>query len=209
MDDNAENIIIVVAGANAGLTPDDVRAATFVIQNADVLLCQLETPLDATLEAFRLVRSAGVRTVLTPAPAVELPDELLKLCDLCVPNETELELLTQRKIAGLADAESATRELRDRGIGAVIVTMGRRGALVMQEDGSTHIPAIAIESVDPTGAGDAFTAALAVYLGGGQSLVDAARHASVVAALTVMRIGTQAAFPSVAEVEGWLARNGR
>src|SRR5208283_1579473 len=83
VDDDAENCIIVVAGANAGLSPEDVKEASPTIQGADVLLCQLETPRDATLEAFRLARAAGVLTVLTPAPATELPEELLRLCDFC------------------------------------------------------------------------------------------------------------------------------
>ena len=117
--DNAENCIIVVPGANAGLSPDDVREASPAIQNADVLLCQLETPLDATLEAFRLARAAGVRTMLTPAPATELSDELLRLSDLCVPNKTEMELLVGRKIECRDDAESAARLLRERGVGTI------------------------------------------------------------------------------------------
>src|SRR5688572_26471604 len=96
VDDEAENAIIIVAGANAGLTSDDVRQASSAIENADAVLCQLETPLDATLEAFRLARAAGVLTVLTPAPAMDLPDELLGLCDLCVPNQTEMKLLARR-----------------------------------------------------------------------------------------------------------------
>jgi ribokinase len=206
VDDGAENCIIVVAGANAGLSPEDVRDASPAIQNADVLLCQLETPLDATLEAFRLARAASVRTVLTPAPAAQLPEELLRLCDLCVPNKTEMELLVGRTVENHGDAESAARELRIRGVRAVVVTMGSRGAHLIDGDGATHIPAVSVEAVDPTGAGDAFTAALAASLAAGLSLTDAARRASVVAALTVTRIGTQSAFPSLAAVETWLAR---
>jgi ribokinase len=205
VDDQAENCIIVVGGANAGLSPADVRSAAAAIQNADVLLCQLETPLAATLEAFRLARAAGVRTVLTPAPATELPDELLRLCDICVPNKTEMELLTGLSVESLGAAEAAAWKLRQRGVGIVVVTMGAAGALLLDDDGATHIPAVRVEAVDPTGAGDSFTAALAVALAEGLSLREAARKASVVAALTVTRIGTQAAFPTRAEVEDWMA----
>jgi ribokinase len=205
VDDQAENCIIVVAGANAGLSPEDVRSAAAAIQNADVLLCQLETPLDAMLEAFRLARAAGVRTVLTPAPATELPAELLGLCDICVPNKTEIERLTGLTVGSIDDAEIAARKLRQRGVGIAVVTMGADGALLLDDDGATHIPAVRVEAVDPTGAGDSFTAALAVSLTEGLSLREAARRASVVAALTVTRIGTQAAFPTRAEVEAWLA----
>lgn len=205
VDDTAENCIIVVAGANAGLSPQDVRDAAKAIQEADVLLCQLETPLDATLEAFRLARAAGVRTVLTPAPAMELAEELLCLCDVCVPNKTEIELLVKRKVESLEDAESAASMLRARGVGTVVVTMGRLGALLLDDDAATHVPAVRVEAVDPTGAGDAFTAALAVFLAEKLPLRDAARQASVVAGLTVTRMGTHAAFPPRVEVEKWLA----
>ena len=202
VDDDAENCIIVVAGANAGMTLDDVRSAARAIQGAAVLLCQLETPLAATWEAFRLARAAGVRTVLTPAPAMELPDDLLGLCDLCVPNKTEIELLTARRVESRTGMpESARSGMRERGVGTVVVTLGRDGALLLDGDGATHVPAIRVEAVDPTGAGDAFTAALAVSLAEGLGLHAAAQRASMVAAITVTRIGTQTAFPSLAEVE--------
>ena len=205
VDDDAQNCIIVVAGANDGLSVEEVRAAASAIEGTDVLLCQLEVPLDATLEAFRLARASGVRTVLTPAPARELPDELFRLCDLCVPNESEAELLTGRKVVWFSDAESAARTIRERGVGAVCVTMGNLGALLLDQDGATHVPAIDVEAVDPTGAGDAFTAALAVFLAEGCTFHDAARRANVVAALTVTRIGAQAAFPSRSEVAAQIA----
>jgi ribokinase len=203
VDDKAENSILIVAGANASMTPEDVQAASSAIQSADAVLCQLETPLETTLTAFRLARSAGVRTILTPAPAATVTTELLQLCDLCVPNEIELQLLTGRHIDSLADAKSAAAELRGRGISIVVVTMGRRGAMVLHDGETIHVPAIVVEAVDPTGAGDAFTAALAVYLGSGSSLHEAAKRANVVAALTVTRLGAQTAFPSLKELEDW------
>jgi ribokinase len=208
VDDEAENSILIVAGANTGLTPQDVRKAASVIQGAHAVLCQLETPLDATLEAFRLARAAGILTVLTPAPVTDLPDELLRLCDLCVPNRTELELLVKCPVDNERDAHSAAKLLRARGIQTVAVTMGRSGAFLLDNAGGVHIPAIAVDAVDPTGAGDAFTAALAVSVAEGLTLIEAAHRASVVAALTVTRIGTQAAFPSLAEVNEWMASNG-
>jgi ribokinase len=201
VDDQAQNCILVVAGANAGLSPADVRAAAPAIQQADLLLCQLEVPLETTLEAFRLARAAGVRTVLTPAPAAALPEELLLLCDLCVPNETEAEFLTGQAIDGVGAAETAAGELRRRGVEAVVVTLGGRGALLLDDAGPTHVPAVPVQAVDPTGAGDAFTAALAVFWAEGPGLREAARQASAVAALTVTRPGTQTAFPTRAEVE--------
>jgi ribokinase len=204
VDDAAENCIVVVAGANANLSADVVRASAAAIREADVVLCQLEVPIDSVVETFRIARAAGVKTVLTPAPAAMLPDELLKLCDVCVPNRIEAELLTGRKINATSDAEAAAHELRRLGAGIVVVTMGSRGAFVVDDDGATLIPPHHVEAVDPTGAGDAFTAALAVGWAGGASLRVAAGRAAVVAALTVTRIGSQSAFPTRAEVEARL-----
>ncbi len=205
VDDKAENCIIVVPGANAELTPDDVRHASVVIQNADAVVCQLETPLDATLEAFRLARAAGKLTILTPAPVVELPDELLRLCDVCVPNRIEIEVLVGQPVNTRDDAYAAATLLMLRGVKSVALTMGGNGAFVANDTDATQIPVVKVDALDTTGAGDAFTAALAVSLAEGMSLREAGRRASTVAALTVTRIGTQAAFPRLAEVNERMA----
>jgi ribokinase len=205
VDEQAHNCIIVVAGANAALTPENVLAARVVIESADVLLTQLETPLDAARQAFRLARAAGVRTVLNPAPAAPLPDDLLALTDLCIPNETELETLIGRSVWSLEEAEAAGRELRKRGPAEVIVTLGARGALVVGPSGSEHCPSVAVRAVDPTAAGDAFIGSLAVFLAQRISLSQAVRRASAVAALTVTRSGAQSSFPAREEIEAFLA----
>jgi ribokinase len=205
VDDDAENCIIIVPGANAGLSIADVRAASSAIQQADAVLCQLETPLEATQEAFRLARAAGKLTVLTPAPVRELPDELLCLCDLCVPNRIEIEVLVGRAVHSHEDAHAAAKSLMARGVKSVALTMGGSGAFLLDDTGAIHIPAVAVDAVDTTGAGDAFTAALAVSLADGLPLKEAARRASLVAAITVTRIGTQAAFPQRKEVDESLA----
>ncbi|TWU37344.1 ribokinase [Novipirellula artificiosorum] len=201
VDDDAENCIVIVSGANAELTPADVRRASAVIQQADAVLCQLETPLDATLETFRLARAAGKLTILTPAPVVELPDELLRLCDLCVPNRTEIEFLVGGALNRHEDAHAAAKSLISRGVKSVALTMGGSGAFIADATGTTHIPICKVDAVDTTGAGDAFTAALAVSLAEGLTLQDASRRASLVAALTVTRIGTQSSFPDRGEVD--------
>jgi ribokinase len=205
VDDHAENCIIVVPGANAGLTPGDMVEASSAIQESDAVLCQLETPLDATLEAFRLARAAGVKTVLTPAPVQPISNEMFTLCDLCVPNKTEMEQLAACSIDSHADIHSAANLLRARGVRNIVVTIGDRGALLVNDAGAVHIPAVDLKAVDTTGAGDAFTAALAVSWAEGLELREAAQRASIVAALTVTRIGAQAAFPSLAEVNDWTA----
>jgi ribokinase len=208
VDDAARNCILVVPGANGALTPADVTAAAPAIRGADVLLCQFEVPLEATLEAFRLARAAGVRTVLNPAPVVPPPVELLRLTDLCVPNETEIELLTGRTVASAEQADAATRALADCGPHAVILTLGERGALVLEAGTALTVPAPAVTAVDPTGAGDAFIGGLAVFSARGLALPEAARRACAVAALSVTRPGAQASFPSQPEAEAFLARQG-
>jgi ribokinase len=204
VDDAAENCILVVPGANQGLTPQAVRDAAPAIQVADVVLCQLEVPVASCVEAFRLARAAGVRTLLNPAPAAPLPDELLRLTDLCVPNETEAEALTGTSAATPDGAEAAARLLRQRGPGTVIVTLGARGALIVEETGSRTVPGFAVQAVDPTGAGDAFIGSLAVFLAEGIALAEAVRRANAAAALSVTRLGTQTAYPRRTEVEALL-----
>src|SRR5207244_6308435 len=120
VDDAARNCILVVPGANLGLSPEHVRQAATAIRGATVLLCQLEVPQESVLEAFRLARAAGVRTVLNPAPAAVLPDELLRLADVCVPNEPELEALTGQPAATLEQAETAARSLARSGPRALV-----------------------------------------------------------------------------------------
>lgn len=209
VDDNAENFIVIVPGANTGLTPDDARAARDTILAADVLCCQLEIPLETTLESFRIARSGGVRTILNPAPAMPLPDELLHLADICAPNEVEIEQLTGRQAATLPEMENAARELLGRGPRAIVMTIGDRGALLVDAEGAYHVPAVKVEAVDPTGAGDAFIGSLAVFIAEGLDLREATRRAVAVASLSVTRIGTQTSFPDRGEAEAILEEQGR
>ena len=195
VDAAANNCILVVPGANGALTPEEVRAAAGAITAADVLLCQLEVPPETTAAALRLARGAGVRTILNPAPAAALTDEMLSLADLCVPNETEL-----RQLTGLASDEEGARSLLARGPGAVLVTLGERGVLIATRDGCELIPALVVQAIDPSGAGDAFVGSLAVFLAEGLTLPQAARRANAVAALSVTRPGTQPSFPMRAEL---------
>lgn len=203
VDDDAENCIIVVAGANAELNARDVKAAWSTVEQPHAMLCQMETPVDAAVEAFRLARTANVLTILTPAPAEHVTDELLALCDVCVPNKTEILELTGQKVECEADAFHAAERLRNRGVKRVALTMGRDGVFILDESGSTHISASTVNAVDTTGAGDAFTAALAVSLAEGMTLTGSARRASAVAAISVTRLGTQTAFPTLKEVSEW------
>ncbi len=205
VDDHAQNFIVIIPGANHALTPADVRAASRAILDASVLVCQLEIPVETTLEAFRIAKSGNVRTILNPAPAAPLPDELLQLTDLCMPNETETEMLTGASAQNLADAEIAARKLLERGVGTVVLTLGERGALLVDQNSVEHVPSLKVDAVDPTGAGDAFIGSLAVFLGEGFALRDAIQRANAIAAQSVMRIGTQVSFPNRAEAEKFWA----
>ena len=208
VDDSAQNCILVVSGANAALSPRDVHEAAPAIRSAHLLLGQLEVPVETTLTAFHEARSANVRTILNPAPALALPAELLQLTDLCVPNEIEIEALTGKRADNLDDIAAAAEILRRRGARSVVVTLGERGCLLLHDDEIVVIPALAVTAVDPTGAGDAFIGSLAVFWAEGLGLPEAARRANAVAALTVTRHGAQIAFPSRAEAESFLDHRG-
>lgn len=208
VNDNAQNFIVIVPGANMGLLPADVRAASDVILSSDLLVCQLEIPIETTLEAFRVAKSGNVRTILNPAPAAALPDELLQLSDICAPNETETELLTGLPVGTTEEAKRAARALLDRGPKVVILTLGERGVLVVDRESATHVPALRVDAVDPTGAGDSFIGSLAVFLGEGLSMPEAVLRANAVAALSVTQIGTQISFPRRAEADAFIAACG-
>ena len=208
VDDDAHNLLVIVPGANQGLSPADAQRACDAILAADILVCQLEVPVETTLEAFRIARSGGVRTILNPAPAVPLPDELLQLTGICAPNEVEAEMLTGQSVETPAGAEAAARKLLARGPQVVILTLGERGALVVSREQVEHLAAVKVDAVEPTGAGDAFIGSLAVFWGEGLSFDNAVRRANAVAALSVTRIGTQVSFPRRAEADEFLREQG-
>jgi ribokinase len=192
VDPDGRNAIIIVTGANDLLSLDDLERARPAIAAADVVVCQLELPVETTLSALRIAREEGVRTIFNPAPARDdLPDELFRLSDVICPNEPETELLT-----GMPAGEGAARELLARGVGAVALTLGDQGCLLVEGDSVTEVPVEPVRAVDTTGAGDAFVGALATFLAAGHSPVDAAERSNAVAALSVQGRGTQTSFPS-------------
>lgn len=205
VDAEARNFIVIVPGANLGLLPADVQNAREAISRAQIMICQLEVPVETTLEAFRVAKQADLLTILNPAPAAQLPDELLRLTDICAPNETETELLTGMPVHTMEDAERAARKLQERGPKRVILTLGERGSLVLDGEQMWHAPAVKVKAVDSTGAGDAFVGSLAVFLGEGLGLNDAVRRANAVAALSVTKIGTQVSFPKRQEADEFLS----
>jgi len=205
VDDAGQNTIVVASGANMNLSPSDVDAAAATISTADALLLQLESPLETVIHAAHLARSHGVTVILNPAPARPLPEELLTLVDVLVPNESETALLTGMPVGNEDEAAEASAALRKGGVGTVILTLGERGALVAEERGTRVYPAFPVEPVDTTAAGDAFLAGLSVALAEGRTLDEAVQWANAAGALATTRLGAQTSLPTRRAVEQLLA----
>lgn len=205
---DGENSIAVAGGANAKLSPSDVKKAAGVIRSAGLLVAQLETPLATVTAAVELAVKAGVPVILNPAPARPLPNSLLERISILTPNETEAELLTGIKVTDAAAAAKACSKLRSRGVGIVILTLGERGAFLADANGRRLVPGFKVKTVDSTAAGDIFNGALSVALAEGKAVFDAVRFANAAAALSVTRLGAQPSAPSRADIEKFI-RSGR
>ncbi|MCB8874413.1 ribokinase [Acidisoma silvae] len=207
-----ENAIIIVPGAAATLTTGEIAQAADEIGKADAFITQLETPLPLVTHALTIARRAGVRTILNPAPVPEGPvsDELwdiIRLSDILTPNEKEASELTGLPVTNAAEAEAAADALIARGAGAVIITLGEKGALLRHNGETVMVPAVRAGAVvDTTGAGDSFNAGIAVALSEGLALPEALRFACAVAGLKVTRAGAGAGMPKRAEVDALLAQ---
>jgi ribokinase len=206
VDDAGENSIVVASGANARFSPADVDAAEEALVDADVLLLQLESPLETVRRAAELARAHGAKVLLNPAPAQDLSDELLSLIDALIPNETEAALLTGRSVRSEKDARVAAEALWDSGVETVIVTLGERGALLAQDGTVTLVPAFQVEAVDTTAAGDAFVGGFAVALAEGSALEEAVRWGNAAGALAATKMGAQPSLPTREALERLLAR---
>ena len=195
------NSIVVVQGANAQFTPEDIEAHRNLIEECEIVILQLEIPMDTVLYAVKLARKLGKIVLLDPAPAPEhFPEELYQYIDIIKPNESELSRLT-----GIADAqnhlEEAVQILKDHGVKNVLVTLGGEGAYLDAENKpAVHIPAKKVKVVDTTAAGDSFTAALAAMILVGKTLEEAAEFANQVSAIVVTREGAQDSIPTLQEV---------
>jgi ribokinase len=205
LDASGENMIVVAAGANNLVRPADVDNAREAIVSADILVVQLEIPLESVERAVSIAHEAGVQVLLNPAPGRKLHNALLRQVNVLTPNETETELITGLPVKSLKDAEAAGRHLLSMGVEATVITMGSQGAMVVTRDLVKHVPGRRVEVVDTTGAGDAFSGALAVALAEGQALTDAVRFATVAASIQVTRMGTAPAMPRRSEVEQAMA----
>jgi len=204
VEPDGENSILIVKGANADLSPADVERAGEALKTCDLILLQLEVPLETVYAAIAFGKRHGVRTVLNPAPATpELDIEKVREVSYFIPNETELAILTGMPVASEAEVGAAARSLIAKGIEAVIVTLGGRGALLATEAGLAWIDPVRVAPIDTTGAGDAFVGGFARYRAAGLSLEAALARAARYAADSVTRRGTQKAYASESEFEAF------
>lgn len=204
VDDNSQNAIVIVAGANGAMTPAVIDRFDAVLQAADVIICQLEIP-DATVgHALKRARALGKIVILNPAPASRpLPADWFAAIDYLIPNESEAAALSGMPVDSLQAAESAATRLIAMGAGKVIVTLGAQGSLFADGQGFVHFPAPKVQAVDTTAAGDTFVGGFAAALANGQSEASAIRYGQIAAALSVTRAGAQPSIPTMSDVQAF------
>lgn len=203
VDEKGENCIAVASGANAALLPADIDTMTDVIAGADIILMQLETPVETVSHIAALAKQHGKKVILNPAPACALSDDLLSNISIITPNQTEAEMLTGIAVIDDASATDAAAVLHAKGIQQVIITMGEEGAVIYSNGSYTKVPAVKVTAVDTTAAGDVFNGALAVALCDGMDIIAATNFACRAAAISVTRLGAQASAPRREEVDNF------
>lgn len=201
VDSNGENSIVVAPGANGNLLPEDLPDEIFDGNRYPILLLQLEIPVETVVYAIKKAYKSGIKTILNPAPARNLPSDVLKFVSYLTPNEIEAEALTGISISDPVSCHKAATDLSGKGVKNVIITLGETGAYVLSEEFTGLIEGIKVDAVDTTAAGDIFNGALAVALAEGKDLKDAVFFANKAAALSVTRLGAQASAPFRNEVE--------
>jgi len=207
VDSSGQNRIWVVKGANDRLAPADVDAAAGLLRQADIVVLQLEVPLETVYHTLLLARTYGVRTILNPAPAQPLDLARAAKADYVIPNETEAEVLSGLPVRHVEDAEACALRLLQSGLPHVIVTLGANGALSADAGGVRHFQPYPVAPADTTGAGDAFIGSLACFLASGLDESEAISRANLYAALSTLAAGTQKSFVSRERYEAaWAAR---
>jgi ribokinase len=207
VEPGGQNRIIVVKGANDRLTPADVDAAAAQLAGVNTIILQFEIPLETIYHTVRFARAHNIRCIVNPAPAVPASLADLTDADYFIPNETEAELITGLPVQTAEQAAACAAALLGKGFRRVVITLGARGALIADSTGHVHVAPFPVNAVDTTGAGDAFIGSLAVFLAEGAPEKDAVARASLYAALSATRVGTQKSFPARTEFEReWLTR---
>lgn len=196
VDEFGENAIVVASGANANLGPSDVKAALEKIQDADIILVQLEIPMEAVEYAAEYASSKGIKVILNPAPFNASLPGLFPFIDVITPNRYEAEMLTGVEVKDITSAQQAAELLHSQGVKSVVITLGHMGAVLFHENTFNVIPAMKCEAVDTTAAGDVFNGALAVAMAEGRDLLQAVQFACKAAAVSVTRMGAQSSIPN-------------
>ena len=194
VDPSGQNRILVIKGANETLSPEDVDAASPLLGQADIILLQFEIPLRTVYHTIRFAKSRGIRCIVNPAPALPVDFGMLAAADWFVPNESEAEAITGLPVHTLDDAKRCADFLLGRGLSHVVMTLGERGSLLATRQGMEWISPFKVDPIDSTGAGDAFIGSFAVFLAEGLTDKEALRRASLYAALSTTRVGTQKSF---------------
>lgn len=201
VEPNGQNRIIVVKGANDTLSPEDVDAASALLRKADTIVMQFEIPLRTVYHTIRFAKSSSIRCIVNPAPAQPVDFKEVSGADYFIPNESEAEVITGMPVRSIDDAKKCADFLLQRGIRRVVITLGERGCLLAGPEGAEFIPAFKVVAIDTTGAGDAFIGSFAVFLGEGFSEKEALIRASLYAALSTTKVGTQKSFMNRADFE--------
>lgn len=204
VDEEGNNSIIVIAGANMTINADEIDKTNKIIEQSEILISQFETPMDITTRAFKYAKEKGVITVLNPAPAKKISEELLKSTDIIIPNETEAFELTGVKVEGLDSAKKASEEFLANGVKFVIITLGENGAAIISKEKSEIVKAHKVEAVDTTAAGDSFIGGLVTRLEKDNLNFDTIKNAvefgNKVSSIVVQRKGAQQSIPFLKEV---------
>ena len=200
VDKNAENAIVVSPGANFKLAQKDIDNCIDAIKESNVVVIQLETPIDTIKYALEKSKELGKFTILNPAPAVKLGDDIIKNVDLLTPNETELEILSGVSINNEDDILKAAQVMLEKGVKKLIVTLGSKGSLYIDKENKIFKKSYKVDAIDTTAAGDSYTGAIAVSLSQGKNVEDAIDFASRVGALCVTKGGAQTSLPTIEEV---------
>ena len=201
VDPQGQNRIFVVKGANDLLAPEDVDRAEPLLRKASAIVLQFEIPLRTVYYTVQFAKKKGIRCIVNPAPAQAVDFEKIRGVDYFIPNESEAEAITGMPVHTARDAQGCARYLLEQGMRRVIITLGERGCLWATEEGTELVPPFQVQSVDTTGSGDAFIGSFAVFLGEGLSEKEALRRASLYAALSTTKVGTQKSFWGRAEFE--------
>ncbi|MEJ2487826.1 MAG: ribokinase [Anaerolineales bacterium] len=207
VEESAENIIIVVPGANGQVSEKDLPRLERALEKSKILLLQLEIPLEMVVAAAKIAKEKGVKVILDPAPAQALPEEIYGLIDIITPNETEAALLVGFPVENKDDASRAVKVLEERGVGQSIIKMGSKGAFANIEGKETFFKAFPVTAVDTVAAGDAFNGALAVALSEEKPIQEAIRWGMAGGALSVTKEGAQPAMPERYDLLAILEKN--